>query len=175
MAGVAVALGIMAFVANRPAPPTPEAGRPAVWSVPADGLRAVRISLAAPARSEAWVTLDGQTWRFAAPGGPPVDARRWGGVPLLLSGPRAERLIAANASSTQLAAYGFTPPVLQVELTLANGEAIAIEVGDGTPDGNARYIRLRQGGDIHAVHHAWFDTLARLVLEPPYPPAGGQP
>ena len=45
--------------------------------------------------------------------GPQVDNQRWGGgIPLLLSGPGANRLILQNATDAQLADYGFNTPNL---------------------------------------------------------------
>ncbi len=98
--------------------------------------------------------------------------QRWGGgVPLILSGPGANRSIAADASDEQLAVYGFGAPAVRIDLTLANGSSVKAEVGDRTPDGGASYVRLAGSHDVYTVDQTWVDVLERLVREPPYPRA----
>jgi len=95
---------------------------------------------------------------------------RWGGgIPLILSGPGAERLIAEDATEEKLAVFGFTEPSMEIALTLENEEIIYIEVGDSTPNGTAYYVKLVDSDDVYTVDYSWYDVLERLVLEPPYP------
>jgi hypothetical protein len=96
--------------------------------------------------------------------------KRWGGgIPLLLSGPGAERLIASESTDEQLQMYGLEDPKMKIDLTLENEDTINIEVGDRTPDGQACYIKLVKSNDVYTVHYTWYEVLERLVLEPPYP------
>ena len=96
--------------------------------------------------------------------------KRWGGgIPLLLSGPGAERLIVDNASEKQLEIFGLIEPRMKIDLTLENRKTIQIDVGDSTPDVQGFYVRLRQSKAIYTVHESWVHVLERLVLEPPYP------
>ena len=107
---------------------------------------------------------------FDEPRGPKVDTVRWGGgIPLLLSGPVATRLIAEQATAQQLELYGLDKPIMQIDLTLDNGDHIRTEIGDSTPNGQGYYIR--RADLIYAVDYTWFDVLERLVLDPPYPNA----
>ena len=96
--------------------------------------------------------------------------KRWGGgIPLLLSGPGAERIIADNATDEQLEMYGLVDPKMRIDLTLENEDNINIEVGDSILTGQARYVKLIDSGDVYTVHYTWYEVLERLVLEPPYP------
>ena len=90
------------------------------------------------------------------------------GIPLLLSSPKAERLIAAAATPEQLASYGLLRPRMTVDLVLTGDRRIGIEVGDPTPGGDAYYVRVSAHTDVYTVHETWFAVLERLVLDPPY-------
>ncbi len=170
MAGILVALGVYFFISSRPEPePRPEP-RPFVWSVEMTELKTIAINLPSEGKSEAWVKHEDKYWYFDKPDGPKVDMQRWGGgIPLLLSGPGAERLIAENATDEQLEMYGLKDPQMKINLTLENEHTISIEVGDPTPAGQARYVKLVDSRDVYSVHYTWYDVLARLVFEPPYP------
>ncbi len=148
--------------------PRPEP-RAFIWSVDMDALRAMVISLPRAGRSEAWVRHEDQYWYFDRPNGQRVDMKRWGGgVPLLVSGPGAERAIASDATSEALQRYGLLDPRMKIALTLENKDVIGIEVGDPAPDGEAYYIRLAGSRNIYTVHRSWYEVLERLVLQPPY-------
>ncbi len=168
MAVVMAALGVVFFIANRPEPEAGAQTQPLVWSVGMDDIKAISISLPAEGKSEAWLKRGNRDWYFNRPDGPKVNARRWGGIPLLLSGAKAERLIATNATADKLAVYGFTDPRMVIDLVLENEDTIRIAVGDGTPDGNAVYVRLIDSTEVYSVHHTWFEVIERLVLDPPY-------
>jgi hypothetical protein len=169
MAVLLVALAAFYAITSRPELEPLAPARPSLWSLEMDRLVAVTIRLPAEGRSEAWVRHDDQAWYFDRPNGPKADVRRWGGgIPLLLSGPRAERLIAAEASAEQLAAFGLDNPKMEIDLVLEDRDAIKIAVGDGTPDGQAYYIRLIESSQVYSVHQTWHAALERLVLDPPY-------
>jgi len=135
-------------------------------------LQNIAISLPQQDRSEAFVKHSDRFWYFDEPDGPRVDPNRWGGgIPLILSGPEADRFIEANATEERLAAFGFKPqPVMAITLTLSNESTIEIEVGISTLQGGARYVRLVDSSKVYTVDALWHDVLARLVTEPPYPP-----
>lgn len=101
--------------------------------------------------------------------------QRWGGgIPLLLSGPGAERLIAAAATDKQLESYGLKAPRMKIELTLKNEDTILVDIGDRTPDGQTYYIKKRDSQAVYTVDHTWYEVLERLVREPPYPATAKQ-
>ena len=97
---------------------------------------------------------------------------RWGGgIPLILSGPGAERLIAQDATEEKLAEFGFDEPAIIITLTLENENVYNVQIGDSTPDGHAYYVRLAEVSDVYTVDYTWYDVLERLILDPPYPQA----
>ena len=169
---ILAALGVY-FLFFRPAPP-PEA-RPEpryfVWYVEIEDLEHMVISLPQQDMSESFVKHEDRFWYFDNPPGPKVDKNRWGGgIPLLLSGPRANRLIEKDATEERLSVFGFTQPRMEIILTLENEDIVQIEVGDSTPVGDAYYVKLVGSTEIATVDYTWYDVLERLVLEPPYPP-----
>jgi hypothetical protein len=107
-------------------------------------------------------------WRFDSPGKEPVNMDRWGGIQLLISGPRFERVIADSAAD--LARYGLEDPPLVVKADLEGLGRITIRVGDRTPDGLNHYALYQEERAIHLVAADWGDVLARLVTDPPYMP-----
>ena len=171
---VLIALGTVYYFSSRPEPvPEPEP-RPFVWSVETDELRNMAISLPPQGKSQAWVVHDDKYWYFDEPGGPKVDMKRWGGgVPLLMSGPGADRIITSEPTDEQLVAYGLKNPRMTIHLVLKDERIIDIEVGDATPTGGAYYVRLIDSRVVYTVDYTWYEVLEGLVLRPPYPePAG---
>ena len=165
-----VVLGVVYYYSSQTDPPPPSEPRPFVWDVEMEELAKMSISIPPRERSESWVKHDDRYWYFDEPDGPKVNMERWGGgIPLLLSGPGAERRIASDATDEQLEVYGMTPPHMQIDLTLENQKTIEIDVGDPTPDRQGYYVRLRASRDIYTVHESWYHVLERLVLDPPYP------
>jgi hypothetical protein len=135
-----------------------------------EDLKHMAISLPPEGKNEAWVKHEDKYWYFDKPEGPKVNMKRWGGgIPLLLSGPGAERLITSESTDEQLEIYGLKDPKMKIDLVLENEDTINIAVGDNTPDGQASYVKLVDSRDVYTVHHTWYEVLERLVLEPPYP------
>lgn len=174
LAAAAAALAVAYHFSSRPQPqPRPEP-RPFVWKVEMTDL--ARMSIALPRRGlqQTWEKHLDRQWYFAGAEGPPVDRSRWGGgIPLLLSGPGANRRIAEEADPEQIARFGLNDPQMVIDLTLDNGDTVAIKVGDATPDRRGYYIQRIGASDVYTVDYTWYDVLARLVTDPPYAPAGG--
>jgi len=169
---ILVALGVyfLFFRPEEPPPPPPES-RYFVWNVDVEELQHMVISLPQEDMSESFVKHEDRYWYFDDPPGPKVDMKRWGGgIPLILSGPGANRLITKDATEENLTVFGFTEPRITIVLTLENEDVINIEVGDSTPDGSAYYVRLADSNNVYTVDYTWYDVLERLVKEPPYPP-----
>lgn len=170
---ILVALGVY-FLFFRPEPPPEPRPEPRyfVWNIDIEELQHMVISLPQQDMSESFVKHEDRYWYFDNPPGPKVDMNRWGGgIPLLLSGPGANRVIEEDASEERLAAFGFTQPRMKIILTLENENIIDIELGDSTPDGGAYYIKHAHSTAVATVDYTWYDVLERLVLEPPYPPS----
>ena len=174
MIAVVAVLGAIFYFTSRPkAAPPPVVTRPYVWLVDMLELAKMSISLPPLGMSETWVKHQDQYWYFDKPRGPKVNMRRWGGgIPLILSGPASNRRIVAGATDEQLSLYGLVNPRMRITLTLKAGQTINIIVGDATPDQQAYYIKLADSREVFTVDATWYNVLARLVLDPPYPVPG---
>ena len=165
---IALALAAVFLARTRPQREPGAAGSPEVWSLDPAALVGVTIELPRLDRRESWVRGADGRWAFERAGRPAVDGRRWSGVPTLLSGPSAERLIAADTPSGRSAAFGLTRPAMRIELRVDGGEALRIEVGDVTPDGADVYVRGLGSTSVYTVARSWHTVLERLVTDPPY-------
>lgn len=169
MVVILIALGLYLGLNRQPEPLSPAGPRISAWSIDPERLTGLVIELPVEGERQAWVRDDRGRWHFDSSDGPDVDNSRWGGgIPLLLSGPDAERLIVKDATSEQLLAFGLHRPQMTVKLTLADGETMRIDVGDTTPGGSATYVRSGQSRSVYSVHHAFREVLERLVRDPPY-------
>ncbi len=172
---VLLALGGVYFAFSRPKPAPPSQPRVYVWSVNADDIERIEISLPHEGKSQAFVKIvegDKFPWHFDDPQRSSVNTTRWGGgIPLLLSGPGANRIITDYATDQQLAEFGLAQPKLEAVITLANKDVIKIDVGDATPDGNNYYVRAPGSNAVATVDYTWYEVVERLVTEPPYAPA----
>jgi hypothetical protein len=170
LAAIVIAMGGVYYFTSRPRPEPPEEPRAYVWQVEVDDLKTVSVSLPRVGKSAAWVKHEDRYWYFDTPGGPRVNVQRWGGgIPLILSGPGANRRISEHADPEQLATYGLDAPQMRIRVGLADGSVINVEVGDRTPDGEGYYIKLADSPALYTVDHTWYEVLERLVLAPPYP------
>lgn len=173
MAAALVVLGVVLyFFGPRPnAEPAPEP-RTFVWSFDFTKLQRIAIELPEAGKSDAWVKHEDNAWYFDRPDGSQVDQKRWGGgIPLILSGPGADRLIASDATSEQLAMYGLLAPRMIIVITTEDGEKLEVVVGDQTPNHKASYVAVSGANKVFSVDSTWYAVLERLVLDPPYPRA----
>ncbi len=171
---ILVLLGGIYYVFNRPEPAAPEEPKEFVWMIEQDDIEHITITLARenPPLSKSFIKIskeDEFPWYFDEPNNPLVDSARWGGgIPLLLSGPGADRAITYNASSEKLAEYGLTQPKMKISLLLSDGTTMNIDVGDTTPDGANYYVRAPNSNAVATVDYTWYDVLAKIVTDPPY-------
>ena len=173
---VAGGLAVGLYYATRPQPqPRPEP-RPFVWGFDMMELVHLEIQLPRSGMGERWKRGEDRQWYFDNEEGLPVNRDRWGGgVALLVSGPGANRRIAEQATDEQLDLFGLTEPQMTLGLTLIDGAFVEVIVGDATPDGRSYYIKEITDVDVYTVDYTWFGVLARLVLDPPYPPPDQKP
>ena len=174
---ILIGLGVYFYFFNTSEPP-PEKEEPRVflWNIRMDEIEHIEIRLPRENQSEAFVKIsqeDKFPWYFDDPQRSEVDALRWGvGIPLLLSDPGAERVIARNATEEKLTEFGLVQPQMEITLTLEDGDILNIKVGDRTPDGINYYVQAPGSNDVALVDYTWYEVLERLVKEPPYlPPA----
>ena len=167
-------LGGIYYVFNRPEPASPEQPKEYVWMIEQDDIVHITITLTRenPQLSQSFIKIsqeDKFPWYFDDAQHSPVDSQRWGGgIPLLLSGPGADRAITYTATPEKLAEYGLTNPKMRIELLLADDTTMVIYVGDATPDGANYYVRAPNSDAVATVDYTWYDIMARLVTEPPY-------
>jgi len=143
-----------------------------VWDVEDSDLTHIVITLPQVNQKESFIKIsdgDNFPWFFDDAERSPVDTERWGGgIPLLLSGPGADRIITKDATEEQLEVFGLNNPRMVIELTLSSGEVMNIIVGDSTPDGNNYYVKAPFSNGIATVDFTWYGVLASLVVDPPY-------
>ena len=96
-------------------------------------------------------------WRIGDPDGIPVGLERWGGITLLLTGPRSRRLL--DEQPAELVPYGLDAPPTVVEVDLKDGRSINVLPGAYHA---RRPERLRPGGRLPAGVHG----LLRVAREP---------
>lgn len=162
LVALAVLLGASWLVFGRTkAPEQPKLG-PTVWAVEEEAIE--RIEVVRGQRVAFAKGTDGR-WTFDEPGRPEVDPKRWGGIPLLVSGPASKRVIVERPES--LAQFGLDRPRMEIALSLRGGAGVHILVGDRTPDETACYVKLRGAEPVYTVDSSWEDVLARLAREPP--------
>lgn len=93
---------------------------------------------------------------------------KWGGTPLLLSGPRVNRVLASTIENP--AQYGLEPPESVIVITEETGRSYEFWLGNRTPDEGYNYMRLVGDAQLFTVPEIWATVVNRLVTEPPHIP-----
>ncbi len=176
--------GTTYYFVTRPKPvPQPDA-KHFVWNFDMDELQNVTFTMPKTINPESKLPLtesfvkhpDNQEFYFDVVNGPEVDNQRWGGgIPDLLSGPQANRMILKTATEAQLQQYGLDPAIkplnMDIKLTILVANApvkYEVYVGDSNPDGSYYYVRLAGNTDVYTVDKSWYDVLADIITNPPY-------
>ena len=116
------------------------------------------VEYARDAGSHQWMILGDPSY--------PVFQQRWGGTPLLLSGPRVNRGLRETIDNP--ADYGLGPPESIVRVGDWAGNTFEFHMGIPTPDGSNQYARLVGDDALFTVPSVWADVVNRLALDPPY-------
>jgi len=95
----------------------------------------------------------------------PVFQQRWGGTPLLLSGPRVTRPLADTIEDP--ASFGLDPPETAVKVFDRYGNMIEFHLGIPTPDNENQYARLVGEEALVTVPIEWAQVVNRLAADPP--------
>jgi len=95
----------------------------------------------------------------------PVFQQRWGGTPLLLSGPRVTRPLSDVIEDP--AAFGLEPPETEVSVLDRYGNTIEFHMGKPTPDNLNQYARLVGEDALFTVPIEWAQVVNRLANDPP--------
>ncbi|PKB79731.1 MAG: hypothetical protein BZY88_11780 [SAR202 cluster bacterium Io17-Chloro-G9] len=107
------------------------------------------------------------TWYIQEDPEVPVFSDKWSGTPLLLSGPRVNRVLGATIDDP--ASYGLEPPETTVTVTQRGGHTFEFHLGSNTPDNLNQYARLVGTPTLFTVPSIWGDVINNLVSKPPYP------
>lgn len=160
------------FAIDRLQPAEPDEPKYYVWKVSDDDIVHITITLTGTGQSQSFVKIvEGSNfpWFFDDEQNSAIDQDRWGGgIPLILSGPSPDRIIAESATDEQLALYGLQDPSMEIVLTLADSSSLIIDVGDPTPNGINYYVRAPGTTGVATIDYTWYDVLAALVTDPPY-------
>ena len=95
----------------------------------------------------------------------PVFQQRWGGTPLLLSGPRVTRPL--SDTIVDPAEFGLEPPETSVKVFDRYGNMVEFNLGIPTPDNLNQYARLVGDDTLFTVPIEWAQVVNRLVFDPP--------
>ena len=93
---------------------------------------------------------------------------KWAGTPLLLSGPKVNRVLSETIENP--VQYGLEPPESIIQVTEATGLVYEFWLGNVTPDGGYNYTSLVGDPKLFTVPEIWAQVVNRLVNEPPYIP-----
>lgn len=96
----------------------------------------------------------------------PVFIPKWGGTPLLVSGPRVSRSVAEEVEDPTV--FGLEPPVTRLSVKDRSGNRLEILLGDPTPDAVEQYAQLVGDPGLFTVPISWAEVVNRLAIEPPY-------
>ena len=125
------------------------------------------ISIKTESVEQSFSLRDDSNWYFTGEQQPPVDMSRWGGVTLVLSGPRARRVLADEIED--LKTYGLDPPSTILGLHLRGDRNLTMYLGDLTPDGSGYYATQEDDDNLYVIESVWGKVIRRLASEPPYP------
>ena len=97
-----------------------------------------------------------------------VYQQRWAGTPLLLSGPKVNRVLSESIENP--AQYGLDPPDSIIKITEETGLSYEFWLGNSTPDAEYSYMRLVGDNQLFTVPEVWARVVNCLVVSPPYIP-----
>ncbi|MDE2860197.1 MAG: DUF4340 domain-containing protein [Chloroflexota bacterium] len=139
------------------------------WFYNLDIADLTRIHIEDSAGNASFHLGEDNNWRIGDPEGIPVGLDRWGGITLLLTGPRSRRLLDEQPTDPNLADYGLDAPPTVVEVDLKDGRSINVLLGFATPDGSNNYAQVEGFPQVFTVFSGWRESLTKLIDDPPYP------
>ena len=162
--GLAV-IGAYVLVQIRNEAPAPVPTETFIYSIDERDIDSVEITHLGDTQRFMWdEQSDG--WVFDDAERSPVARDRWGGIPLLLSGPRVQRVLSVDKAD--LWRYGLDDPTTTITLGLSNGQRLTVYIGIRSPDGENDYVVREGSPQIVLIDRSWHEVLVRLVTAPPY-------
>ena len=131
-----------------------------------DGADAIEVTSGDQTVSYARVFATGD-WIIVGNAEIPVDRNKLGQAPEILSGPRVDQIIAEDIDDE--AEFGLDTPNAQVRVRRGNGPVFEFHLGDTTPDGVYRYVRVAGESTVFGMPEDRAQTIMALALDPPYP------
>ena len=97
-----------------------------------------------------------------------VYQERWAGTPLLLSGPKVDRVLGQTIENP--VQYGLDPPETVIVITEETGLSYEFWLGNLTPDEGYSYMRLMGDTQLLTVPEVWRRVVNCLAVSPPVIP-----
>ena len=161
-----VLIAAIGYFQTRDTPPT-RVAPPFFYEIEAVDIVSVRVEQGNTVESFVWDEGVGY-WRFDDETKAGVDEERWGGMPVLLAGPRVERTL---PGSLALGDLGLDPPIITAFIGLESGGEFKVLIGQLTPNGGSHYVKHSSSDTVYLVDASWGDVISRLATEPPRLPA----
>ena len=93
---------------------------------------------------------------------------KWAGTPLLLSGPKVNRVLGETIENP--AQYGLAPPESVITITEETGLSYEFWLGNKTPDGEYSYMSVGGSTQLFTVPEVWARVVNCLAINPPFVP-----
>ena len=140
-----------------------------LWEIDPNSIFRVKVILPRQGKGKSFIKDRAGKWYFENKTRIPVDNNRWGGgIPLLLGGPSADRIVMEEVTEVQLKEYGLSKPRMSITIDYDKDRSITVIIGNPTPNNKAFYILAPGSNSVAIVDHSWYDVFARLVTDPPY-------
>ncbi len=147
--------------------PAPVPTETFIYAINERDITGVEIAHDGDARRFVWDEGAGE-WVFDDAERSPVDQARWSGIPLLLSGPRVQRVLSVDQED--LWRYGLDDPQTTIRLDLSDGRRLTVHIGIPSPDGENDYAMQEGSQQVVLIDRSWREVLARLATDPPFAP-----
>jgi hypothetical protein len=119
-------------------------------------------------------TSDDSVWRFATADRTPVDQERWAEVLPILGGPPSIRILQPQIATDEFQRFGLDSPETTLTVEYKPPETIEgtrrefeMEFGAKLEGGTGYYAKVVGQPYLLFVDAEWYETMERLVLEPP--------
>lgn len=162
---VGVAIGVVVWV--NPFSSSPEEEPDAPWFYQVSETDIDIIEVRHRGESVRFLRDEERNWQFEGLTGVAPRRERWGGMVLILTGPRSRRLLQEQIDNP--AQYGLSTPETEVRVKLSDGRDINVLLGDLTTDGKHHYGQVAGFNQLFLITSTWGEVLSRLVREPPLP------